>query len=254
MQHTSDAVGPTDSTTRRTGPDGPRRGAVFAVTALGSFMAALDVSIVNVAFPDLATSYPDATAAQLSWVITASTIVFGALLVTGGRLGDRYGRRRTFMGGLAVFLAGSLMCGIAPGVGPLVASRVAQGVGAALLVPASLALLIAAFPPERRTQTVALWGGVGALAVATGPSLGAAIVSLGGWRWAFLVNLPVGLVVALVGRRVLRESAPQTAGRPDIGGVVLVTVAVGCSCWRSRRDPSGAGPTPGPSARPRSRC
>src|SRR6267143_134969 len=121
--------------------------AVFAVTALGSFMAALDLSIVNVAFPDLEASYPRASQAALAWVITAYSIVFGALLVTGGRTADRIGRRRTFMAGLAVFLGGSFLCGIAPNVPMLVASRVLQGAGAAFLVPASVALLIGAYPP-----------------------------------------------------------------------------------------------------------
>ncbi|UDY35159.1 DHA2 family efflux MFS transporter permease subunit [Dermatobacter hominis] len=228
MRNASDPTSPPATSAAPAPPAEASRRAVFVVTALGSFMAALDLSIVNVAFPDLEASYPAASQAQLSWVITAYTIVFGALLVTGGRMGDRLGRRRTFMGGLAVFLAGSLLCGVAPGVGFLVASRALQGAGAALMVPASLALLIGAYPPERRTQTVALWGGVGALAVATGPSLGAAIVSLGGWRWAFLVNLPVGVLVAVLGRRVLTESRPQEAsGRPDLGGVALITVAVG---------------------------
>src|SRR5580704_2975909 len=169
--------------------------AVFAVTALGSFMAALDLSIVNVAFPSLEASYPDVSRASLAWVITAYSIVFGALLVTGGRTGDRLGRRRIFMTGTGVFLAGSFLCGIAPNVPMLVASRVAQGVGAAFLVPASIGLLIGAYPAERRTQMVALWGGIGALAVATGPALGAVIVSAGGWRWVFFVNLPIGAIV-----------------------------------------------------------
>lgn len=205
-----------------------RRRTIFAITALGSFMAALDLSIVNVAFPDIEASYPAASQAALSWVITSYTIVFGALLVTGGRTGDRVGRRRTFLSGLAVFLVGSFLCGIAPDVGTLVAARALQGAGAAFLVPASLALLIGAYPPEQRTHTVALWGGVGALAVATGPSLGAAIVSLGGWRWAFFVNIPVGVAVAALGVRVLSESrSDEPAGRSDIGGVVLITVAVG---------------------------
>jgi EmrB/QacA subfamily drug resistance transporter len=198
------------------------------VTALGSFMAALDLSIVNVAFPDLEASYPRASQASLAWVITAYAIVFGALLVTGGRTGDRIGRKRTFLTGLWVFLTGSLLCGIAPNVATLIASRVLQGVGAAFLVPASVALLIGAYPAERRTQMVALWGGVGALAVATGPSLGAAIVSAGGWRWAFFVNVPIGVALAFVGRRVLDESkTTQASGRPDYIGVVLVTAAVG---------------------------
>lgn len=209
------------------GLQGDRRAAtVFVVTALGSFMAALDLSIVNVAFPDLATSYPDASRAALAWVITAYAIVFGSLLVTGGRTADRFGARRTFLGGIAVFLVGSVLCGLAPTLSVLIASRVLQGVGAALLVPSSLALLIGAFPPERRTQIVALWGGIGALAVATGPSLGAAIVSAGGWRWAFFVNVPVGLIVALAGRRALANPpANQGGGRPDYFGVAMISTA-----------------------------
>src|SRR5689334_4547937 len=114
--------------------EGPRASVVFAVTAVGAFMAALDLSIVNVAFPDLEASYPRASQATLAWVITAYSIVFGALLVTGGRTGDRIGRRRTFTLGLAVFVAGSVLCGIAPNVPALVVSRVLQGAGAALLV------------------------------------------------------------------------------------------------------------------------
>src|SRR3954469_13296092 len=196
--------------------EGPRASVVFGVTAVGAFMAALDLSIVNVAFPDLEASYPSASQASLAWVITAYSIVFGALLVTGGRTGDRIGRRRTFMAGLSVFVAGSFLCGIAPNVPALVASRVLQGAGAAFLVPASVALLIGAYPPERRTQMVAMWGGIGALAVATGPSLGAAIVSAGGWRWAFFVNLPIGAVLLVLARRTLNESrADDETGRPD---------------------------------------
>jgi EmrB/QacA subfamily drug resistance transporter len=123
-----------------------------------------------------------------------------------------------------VFLAGSLLCGIAPNVPLLVGARVLQGAGAAFLVPASLALLLAAYPPERRTQVVAQWGGIGALAVATGPSLGAAIVSAGGWRWAFFVNVPVGAAILLLGRRVLTESTiDRSPNRPDYLGVVLLS-------------------------------
>lgn len=200
---------------------------VFILTALGSFMASLDLSIVNVAFPDLRRDFPSASAASLAWVITGYSIVFGALLVTGGRTGDRLGRRRTFESGIAIFVIGSLLCGLAPNVPLLVAARVLQGVGAAFLVPASVALLIGAFPAERRTQMVALWGGIGALAVATGPSLGAAIVSAGGWRWAFFVNIPVGVAVLVLGRRFLVESAPETSlARPDYLGVGFVTIAI----------------------------
>ena len=205
----------------------PRARAVFVVTALGTFMASLDLSIVNVAFPDIEASYPAASSASLSWIITAYSIVFGALLVVGGRTGDRLGRKRVFQGGIGVFLLGSILCGIAPNVTSLVAARALQGIGAAFLVPASVALLIAAYPPERRMQIVALWGGIGALAVATGPSLGAAIVSAGGWRFAFFVNIPVGVFVLLAGRNVLAESPKDdTAGRPDYLGVVLMSLSM----------------------------
>lgn len=200
---------------------------MFVVTALGTFMASLDLSIVNVAFPDIEASYPTASSAALSWIITAYSIVFGALLVVGGRTGDRLGRKRVFQGGIAVFLLGSFLCGIAPNVTSLVAARALQGVGAAFLVPASVALLIGAYPPERRMHIVAQWGGIGALAVATGPSLGAAIVSAGGWRWAFIVNLPVGLFVLIAGRRVLTESpVDEESGAPDYLGVVLMSLSL----------------------------
>jgi len=200
---------------------------VFVITALGSFMASLDLSIVNIAFPDIKTSYPQAGQASLAWIITAYSIVFGALLVTGGRTGDRQGRKRTFLVGTAVFIVGSFLCGVSPDVGALVASRALQAVGAAFLVPSSVALLIGAYPPARRTQMISLWGGIGALAVATGPSLGAALVSAGGWRWVFFVNVPVGIAILIVGRRILVESERKRGeARPDYLGVVLISLAV----------------------------
>ena len=131
------------------------RKAVFVLTALGTFMASLDLSIVNVAFPDIEASYRAASSASLSWIITAYSIVFGALLVVGGRTGDRLGRKRAFQGGTAAFMLGSFLCGVAPNVATLVAARALQGAGAAFLVPASVALLIGAYPAERRMQIVA---------------------------------------------------------------------------------------------------
>ncbi len=200
---------------------------VFAVTALGAFMASLDLSIVNVAFPALERSFSHASRPTLAWVITAYGIVFAALLVTAGRSADRLGRRRVFFTGILVFSAGSALCGLAPTVDLLIAGRVAQGAGAALLLPSSLGLLLEAFPAEKRSQTVALWGGVGALAVATGPSLGAALISAGGWRLAFYVNLPVAFVAWTVGRRVLVSDRPLTAtGRPDYFGVLLISASL----------------------------
>ena len=200
-----------------------RRRAVFLVTAMGAFVASLDLSIVNVAFPALARTFAADSRATLAWVITGYSIVFGSLLVVAGRTADRVGSRRVFFAGLGVFTFGSLLCGIAPSVELLVAGRLVQGLGAAALLPASLALLLGAYPGERRPQMVALWGGIGALAVATGPSVGALLITGFGWRAAFFVNLPVGLVAWLVGRRVLEGSA-QGASRPapDYLGVVLL--------------------------------
>ena len=200
---------------------------MFAVTAMGAFMASLDLSIVNVAFPALARSFRSASRADLAWVITAYAIVYAALLVTAGRTADRLGRRRVFFIGLGVFTVGSALCGMAPSLPLLVAGRTAQGVGAALLLPASLGLLLEVFSAEARSQAVALWSGVGALAVATGPSLGAALISAGGWRWAFFVNIPVGAAAALLGRRVLpADEIPERPSPPDYPGVLLVTASL----------------------------
>jgi EmrB/QacA subfamily drug resistance transporter len=200
---------------------------VFVVTSLGAFMASLDLSIVNVAFPALEHSFSHASRATLAWVITAYSIVFAALLVTAGRSADRLGRRRVFFTGIFVFATGSALCGLAPSVGLLIGGRVTQGMGAALLLPSSLGLLLEAFPAEKRSQTVALWGGVGALAVATGPSLGAALITSGGWRLAFYVNLPVALVAWGLGRRVLVDDRPALPTKhPDYLGVLLISASL----------------------------
>ena len=204
-----------------------RRRAVFLVTALGAFMASLDLSIVNVAFPALEHSFPADSRATLAWIITGYSIVFGALLVVAGRTADRLGSRRVFFTGLAVFCLGSLLCGVAPSVDLLIAGRVVQGLGAAALLPSSLALLLGAYPGSQRSHVVALWGGIGALAVATGPSLGALLITGFGWRSAFFVNLPVGLVAWIVGRRVLATTtASTTRSSPDYLGVALLAGAL----------------------------
>ncbi|HUZ68409.1 MAG TPA: MFS transporter, partial [Candidatus Saccharimonadales bacterium] len=210
--------------------EAPRQRArvVFLVTALGAFMASLDLSIVNVAFPALERSFPHDPSAALAWVIIGYGIVFGSLLVIAGRTADRLGSRRVFFTGLGIFCLGSALCGFAPSVLLLVLGRLIQGVGAAALLPASLSLLLDAFPVERRSQVVALWGGVGALAVATGPSFGAALITVGGWRWAFFVNLPIGAVALLTGRRALSKSIPRRPdARPDYLGALLIALSLG---------------------------
>ena len=206
-------------------PDRPIPRGPFAVTVAGAFMVALDLSIVNVAFPSIEASFPDSTTTTLSWVLSGYSVVFGALLLGAGRIADRSGRRRWFARGLVVFTGGSLLCGAAPSAELLIAGRVVQAVGAALLMPASLALLLAATAPAARPQAVAMWGGISALAVATGPSLGSVLIDAGGWRWAFLVNLPVAAVALLATPRVLAES--RVGGpRPDLLGVVVLSLAV----------------------------
>ena len=211
---------------RRPAP-GARRTAIFVVTALGAFMASLDLSIVNVTFPALERTFSHDSRASLAWVITGYSIVFGSLLVVAGRTADRLGSRRIFFVGLAVFCLGSALCGLAPSVPLLVLGRVVQGAGAAALLPSSLSLLLGAFPSERRSQVVALWGGIGALAVATGPSFGSLLITGFGWRAAFVVNLPIGLVAWLVGRRVLAETIPGTSrSTPDYSGVLLLSGAL----------------------------
>jgi len=204
-----------------------RRWSVFVVTALGAFVVSLDLSIVNVAFPAMEASFPSVSRSLLAWVITGYSVVFGSLLVVGGRTADRVGRRRVFFVGIAVFTVGSALCGLAPTVPLLIAGRLLQGAGAAFALPASLGLLLGVTPAGKRSQTVALWGGIGALAVATGPSLGALIITLGGWRWAFVINIPVGILTLAWGRTVLVE-AREAGDRPtpDYLGVVLIAAAL----------------------------
>ncbi len=191
-------------------------------------MGSLDLSIVNVAFPALERAFPHDTAASLSWVLTGYAIVFGSLLVVAGRTADRVGSRRVFFFGLGVFCFGSLLCGVAPSVVTLIIGRIVQGVGASAVLPSSLGLLLGAYPKERRSQIVSLWGGIGALAVATGPSLGALLITGFGWRAAFFVNLPVGLVAWIAGRRTLeRTPGTDSASRPDYPGVAFLSLALG---------------------------
>jgi NTE family protein len=189
---------------------GARRSArIFAVTALGGFMASLDLSIANVAFPALQRSFPHTSRPALAWVITGYVIAFASLLVTAGRVADRFGRRRSFFAGVGVFAAGSAITSMAPSVPLLVAGRVVQGGGAALLVPSSLGLLLAACPPVKRAQTVALWGGTTALAVAVGPSLGAALISAAGWS-GFL-HQPARRRRGLAGRPPMGAAGPAAS-------------------------------------------
>ena len=207
----------------------PRRAwAVLAVSAAGVFVVFLDATVVNIAFPALSADFPGTTRAGLSWVLNAYAVVFGALLVTTGRLADDRGRKKVFLWGLVVFGIGSALCALAPSVGLLVGFRAAQAIGAALLVPASLALLLPEFPASRRAGAVGLWGAAGGVAAAVGPTLGALLVEGPGWRWVFWINVPLCAVAVLVGRRLLRESTGSAEPGPlDLLGVLLVTAVFG---------------------------
>jgi EmrB/QacA subfamily drug resistance transporter len=201
---------------------------VLAVSSAAVFVVFLDATIVNIAFPAIGSSFPTATRADLSWVLNAYSIVVGALLVTAGRLADSTGRKRSFLTGLAVFALASAACGVAPSIAILVAARAAQAVGAAMLVPASLALLLPEFPKERRSIAVGLWGAMGAVAAASGPTIGALLIEGPGWRWVFYANVPICAAAYMFGRRVLAESRdPGATARIDGLGLVLVTATFG---------------------------
>jgi EmrB/QacA subfamily drug resistance transporter len=204
-----------------------RRWQVLLVTSVAVFMTFLDVTIVNIAFPDLRASFPGSTLSRLSWILNAYSIVFAAALVPAGRLADRFGRRRFFFLGVLVFLAASVVCGAAGSVDLLIAARAVQALGGAMLVPASLGLLLPEFPLERRATATALWGATGAVAAAAGPSLGGVLVDWQGWRAVFFVNLLIGLPALLPARRLLRESREPQTVFPDMPGALLLAAGVG---------------------------
>src|SRR6059058_2425488 len=177
---------------------------LFAVS-FGLFMIMLDNTVVNVALPTMEKDL-HVTLASLEWVVIAYALTFAALLITGGKLADLYGRRRIFVVGLAVFTLSSLACGLAPSAGFLIGARAVQGVGAALMNPATLSIITATFPPRQRGQAIGIWAGVSALALAIGPLVGGLIVDNVGWNWIFFVNVPVGVLGIVVSQLVIRES------------------------------------------------
>ncbi len=206
---------------------GRRVTAIVGVLSLAVFMSSLDLFIVNLAFPYIGREYHGTSLSSLSWVLNGYTIVFAAVLVPAGRWADRVGRRRVLVAGLLAFSAGSICCGLAPGVNLLIAARVLQAAGAGLMVPASLSLLLASVPPAARSQAIGTWSALGALGAALGPVIGGSLVQLS-WRWVFWINLPVGLAAILLAARVIPESKDEQAtGRPDVAGALLLAAAVG---------------------------
>ncbi|MFF8942513.1 MFS transporter [Streptomyces sp. NPDC014864] len=194
---------------------------ILLTTVLGSSMALLDSTVVNVALPHIGRDL-DASLAALQWTVNAYMLTLAGLILLGGSLGDRYGRRRIFVLGVLWFAAASLLCGLAPNAGVLVAARALQGIGGALLTPGSLALIQASFHPDDRARAVGLWSGFGGIGAAVGPFVGGWLVDGPGWRWVFLLNVPLALVCAPVAVRHVPESAdPGAHGRFDVLGAAL---------------------------------
>jgi EmrB/QacA subfamily drug resistance transporter len=205
---------------------------VLVSTSLAVFAVFLDTTILFVAFPAISADFSSAAPSSLSWILNAYTIVFAALLIPAGRLADRVGRRRTFLTAAVAFTLASMLCGLAPTVGLLVVARVLQAVAAAALVPSSLALVLQTFPRHKIPVAVAVWGAVGAVAGAAGPTVGALVVENLGWRWVFFINLPVGIVSFVLGRRVLPEGREANPGRlPDPVGVVLLAAGLALAAY-----------------------
>ncbi|GGK42721.1 MFS transporter [Pilimelia terevasa] len=214
---------------------------VLFTTVLGSGLALLDGTVVTVALNRIGTEL-GAGFAGLQWTVNAYTLTLAALILLGGSLGDRFGRRRVFALGVAWFAAASLLCGLAPDIGTLVAARALQGVGGALLTPGSLALISASFHGPDRAAAVGAWSGLGGVAAAVGPFVGGWLLEWS-WRAVFLVNLPVAAVILLVGLRHVPESRdPAAAGRFDVAGTALGAVGLGGLTWALTAAGGGAGP------------
>ncbi len=198
----------------------------LAVATLVSFLVVIDISVVNVSFPTIQADF-DASETALSWIVSGYNIGVAAFLLLGGRLADSMGRKKVFLPGVVLFMVGSLLCGIAPGIGFLIAARLVQAVGGAVLMPASLALVLPEFPLSRRSTAVGFWGATGSLGAAFGPTLGSVLIRLGSWRWVFLINVPICLLVLVLGKRVFRESRnPDAKGRIDFVGVPIGTAGI----------------------------
>jgi EmrB/QacA subfamily drug resistance transporter len=194
----------------------------LALSSLAVLATFLDTTVLFVAFPDIVRSFPTVGPTQLSWVLNAYTITFAALLVPAGKVADRVGHKRAFLVGSVVFTIASAACALAPTAPALVACRIIQAAGGATLIPSSLALILRAFPREKVPVAVAVWGATGAVAGALGPTMGAALVEVANWRWVFAINLPIGVVTVVLGRRVLRESRDPGSRIPAPLGVALV--------------------------------
>ena len=198
---------------------------VLLVLTTGFFMILLDTTIVNVAIPSMSTGL-NATLDQILWVLNAYILVYAVLLITAGRLGDLYGQRNLFAIGLFVFTAASALCGFSHTSEQLIAARVLQGIGGALLTPQTLAILTTIFPPERRGAAFGIWGGVGGLATLAGPTLGGAVVTYLGWEWIFFINVPIGIGALIATFAIIPDLRPGRHHGWDIVGMIIATAGL----------------------------
>jgi EmrB/QacA subfamily drug resistance transporter len=213
------------------GPVAPRQArAILATTILASSLAFVDGSVVNIGLPAIGHAL-HAGGASLAWIVNGYLLPLAALLLTGGAAGDRFGRRRLLLAGVWLFALASLVCAAAPSLGWLVAGRVLQGVGAALLMPNSLAILGSSFTGEARGRAIGIWAAVGAAAGALGPLAGGWLIDLAGWRTIFLINLPIAALTLYLGRTCLQDDADPARPALDLGGAVLASAGLGSLTW-----------------------
>ena len=203
-----------------------RPGAVLALTAGATFLAFLDTTVVNIAFPALAESFPGASVSDLSWVISGYAVLLAALLTPGGRMADVIGRKRLFLGSLFLFTLMSAVAAISPSVVCLVTARAVQGAAAAGMIPAALGILLVEMPPHRRAASIGVWGASASMASAVGPALGGLLVEWDSWRAVFLINVPIGFLLIVGGMAGLPVDKPSTSRLPDLIGTVLVAIGI----------------------------
>jgi EmrB/QacA subfamily drug resistance transporter len=202
----------------------PRTRSTLAIVSLALFMVVLDNLIVTVALPSIREDL-GSSLQQLEWTVNAYTLAFAVALIPGAAIGDRVGRKRTFLGGLALFTASSAAAALAPGSGELIAARALQGIGGAIVAPLTLTLLADAFPPERRGAALGIWSGISGMGVALGPLVGGAVVDGISWQWIFWINVPLGVALLPAAALMLRESRGPSA-RLDLPGIALVATGL----------------------------
>jgi EmrB/QacA subfamily drug resistance transporter len=210
----------------------------LAIAVLGSGMAFLDGTIVNVALPAIGRDLHASTGA-LQWILSGYLLTLASLILLGGTLGDRLGRRRVFVGGAGMFSAASVLCALAPDVGTLIAARLVQGVGGALLTPGSLAMIEATFRREDRPRAIGAWSGLTGVATALGPLMGGYLIQAASWRAAFLINLPLGAFVMLFARHVPESRDPDVHGKLDVAGALLAALALAGATYALIESPHG---------------